>query len=192
MLNIEHISYSYGKKQVLKDLSLTLGDGECLAVMGASGCGKSTLLHLIAGLKHPDSGSIHSTFQKPAYVFQEPRLFPWLTVRENLLAVLARQSEKDEQEAESILSALGLADCASLYPAQLSGGMKSRVALARALLYDGDLFLLDEPFAALDEARRHQLIALLRNRFQERGASAILVTHQKEDAVAFANRLFAF
>ncbi len=192
MLKLEHVSYAYGKKQVLNDLSLTLNDGELLAVMGESGCGKSTLLHLIAGLKQPKSGTLQSSFVKPAYVFQEPRLFPWLTVLENLLAVLDRPTEEDAQKAKEILSELGLVDCAALYPAQLSGGMKSRVALARALVYDGDLYLLDEPFAALDEERRQTLIAFLRKRFQENGAAAILVTHQTEDAAAFAERIFRF
>lgn len=188
MLKIEHLSFSYGKKQIINDLSMTLNDGELLAVMGESGCGKSTLLHLIADLKHPNTGSIQSTFQKVSYVFQEPRLFPWMTVKENLLAVLDTPTKEDEQNIESILSELGLDNCASLYPDQLSGGMKSRVSLARALMYGGDLFLLDEPFAALDEERRKDLIDFLRNHFQKTGASAILVTHQKEDAAAFAHR----
>lgn len=192
MLNIEHVSYAYGKKQVLKDLSLTLRDGELLAVMGESGCGKSTLLHLLAGLKQPNAGKLETSFARPAYVFQEPRLFPWLTVLENLLAVLDRPTEEDAQKAKEILSELGLVDCAALYPAQLSGGMKSRVALARALVFDGDLYLLDEPFAALDEERRRKLIVFLRNRFQKSGAAAILVTHQTEDAAAFAERIFRF
>lgn len=188
MLKIENLSFSYGKKQIINDLSMTLNDGELLAVMGESGCGKSTLLHLIAGLKHPNAGSIQSTFQKVSYVFQEPRLFPWMTVKENLLAVLDTPTKENEQNIESILSELGLDNCASLYPDQLSGGMKSRVSLARALMYGGDLFLLDEPFAALDEERRKDLIGFLRNHFQKTGASAILVTHQKEDAAAFAHR----
>ncbi len=191
MLNINHLSFSYGKKSVFQDFSLQLQDGEILSIMGASGCGKSTLLQLTSGLLKPDSGSIETDSTRVSYAFQEPRLFPWLTVKENLAAVLPKSDTPTEQ-TQKILSALQtveLEDCANLYPDALSGGMKSRISLARALVYGGDLFLLDEPFAALDEALRLRLGERLRQEIKARGASAILVTHQPEDAERIADRI---
>lgn len=187
MLELQNISFAYEKgKNVLENLSLTLKHGEILAVMGASGCGKSTLLHIVAGLLKPTDGKIISNAKKIAYVFQEPRLFPWLTVEENIAAIAGR--ETDGQKIRQILSEMELSDVLHQYPAELSGGMKSRVSLARALAYEGDLYLLDEPFAALDEALRQRLSGLLQKRIRQSGASAILVTHQSADAQALADR----
>ncbi len=187
MLEIQDLSFAYDNNQVLEHFSLSLEDGEILAVMGASGGGKSTLLNLIAGLRPVKSGTIACDAKKISYVFQEPRLFPWLTVAENLRAVCNK--ELPEEKLDQVLVLLELEDAKSLYPAALSGGMKSRVSLARALLFDGELFLLDEPFAALDEGLRRRLIPILRAHIKERGASAILVTHQSEDAELLADRV---
>ena len=189
MLKIHELSFSYGKKQVLRDLSLEVAPGEIVAIMGASGCGKSTLLQLIAGLLKPDSGRIESNAKRISYAFQEPRLFPWLTVKENLEAVLPRALENRENAILRALEAVELADSADLYPDALSGGMKSRAALARALVFGGDLFLLDEPFAALDKELRMRLGDRLKQTIKERGGSAILVTHHPEDAERLADRI---
>ncbi len=189
MLHLDQISFSYGQKQILEDLSLTLKKGELLAVMGPSGCGKSTLLHLIAGLKRPNGGSITVNAARISYVFQEPRLFPWLTLEQNLRAVLSDQETADGR-IEKALEAVGLSDSASLYPAQLSGGMKIRASLARALAFGGDLFLLDEPFASLDETLCNELCIKLREYFKQNGISAILVTHRTQDAQSFADRIW--
>jgi len=189
MLKIHELSFSYGKKQVLRDLSLEVAPGEIVAIMGASGCGKSTLLQLTAGLLKPDSGRIESDAKRISYAFQEPRLFPWLTVKENLEAVLPRTLENRENAILRALEAVELADSADLYPDALSGGMKSRAALARALVFGGDLFLLDEPFAALDRELRMRLGDRLKQTIKERGGSAILVTHHPEDAERLADRI---
>ncbi len=189
MLEFSNVSFSYGKKAVFENFSFTLNDKEILAIMGASGCGKTTLLRLVAGLEKPTKESvIRSTHQKIAYVFQEPRLFPWMTVRQNLRAVLDDPRASDGK-IDTVLQKVGLADAAEQYPDELSGGMKSRVALARALLFDADLYLLDEPFAALDEELRTSLGALLREHVKASGASALLVTHQASDADAIADRI---
>ena len=188
MLKVDKLSFSYGKKEVLKDLSFQLKKGEILAVMGPSGCGKSTLLHLLAGLRRGYHGTITSSAQKIAYAFQEPRLFPWLTVAENLRAVVTDRKVTDE-EIYGILREIGLEDTQRLYPSELSGGMRSRVSLARAMLYGGDLYLFDEPFAALDEKTRRELTVWLKQKIRETGASAIFVTHQKGDAEAMADRI---
>lgn len=190
MLKIEKLTFAYPSGEpVLKDFSMELTDGELLAVMAPSGSGKSTLLNLIAGLLRPNSGKIHSDFKKISYVFQEPRLFPWLTVEENVRAVLEKNTP-----AESIADALrlvGLDGCKKLFPAELSGGMKIRLSLARALAHKGDLFLLDEPFASLDEELREALIPTLRKILKERGVSAILVSHHPADAERFADRILS-
>ena len=188
MLTIRDLSFAYRPNEwVLKDFQLELAPGELLALMGPSGCGKSTLLQLIAGFLTPSSGKIQSNAQKISYAFQEPRLFPWLTVEENLKAVLPKNSPSDP--ILHILQTVDLVGCEALYPDELSGGMKSRVSLARALLYGGDLFLLDEPFSALDQDRRATLIPRLRQEMKQCNRSAILVTHQIEDAQSFADRI---
>ena len=189
MLKITNLSFAFGKKTVIENLSLELNKGEILALMAPSGYGKTTLLGLVAGLLKPQKGEIENSFEKVTYVFQEPRLFPWLTVEENLLAVM---NEKDENTAKTVaqcLALVGLADAADKYPGELSGGMKSRASLARALAYGGDLFLLDEPFAALDEDLRHDLMVKLKDYLRACGASAILVTHNREDAERIADRI---
>ena len=188
MLEFQNVCFAYGKKQVLTDLSFILSDGEILAVMGESGCGKSTLLQLVAGFLKPKSGIILNQACKISYAFQEPRLFPWLTVTENLRAVLSDKDTADSRIADA-LDAVSLSDAAHLYPDELSGGMKSRVSLARALAYGGDLYLLDEPFAALNEELRAELSIKLRERIRQSGASAILVTHQRADAELMADRV---
>ncbi len=188
MLQIKDLSFSYPQKQVLTHFDLELGQGEILALMGPSGCGKSTLLQLISGLLKPQSGQILCHAKKISYAFQEPRLFPWMNIRENLLLV----SRNKEEEISPLLASLGLENTEKLMPDELSGGMKSRVSLARALLNGGDLYLLDEPFSALDEERITIVLPLLKKQIQNSGASALFVTHRAEEAMALADRIFMF
>lgn len=189
MLDLKNLSFSYGEKKVLDQFSLTLEKGEILALMGPSGCGKSTLLHILAGLQKPNEGSILSSASQTAMVFQEPRLLPWLTVAQNICAVLPKGFADAEERIAWALDIVGLSDCTELYPDALSGGMKSRAALARALVYGGDLFLLDEPTSALDEEMSLALMRRLRENFKREGISAILVTHRRADAEAMADRI---
>lgn len=189
MLELNNISFSYGNKQVLDRFSLKLQKGEILAIMGPSGCGKSTLLHILAGLQKPTDGSIVSSATQTATVFQEPRLLPWLTVAQNIAAVLPKGFGESEARIASALQTVELSESANLYPDALSGGMKSRAALARALAYGGDLYLLDEPTSALDEEMSLALMRRLRENFKREGISAILVTHRRADAEAMADRI---
>ena len=185
MLQFDQVSFAYEKKVVLARFSMRLEQGERLALMGPSGSGKTTILRLAAGLLKPISGSIQSTFLPPAVVFQEPRLFPRLTVFENLAAV---QEKSDAEAIRRVLALVELGEEESAYPHELSGGMQSRVSLARALLFPTDFYLFDEPFGALDEATRKIVLARVRDFLIEKNAAAILVTHQKEDADSFATR----
>lgn len=190
MIAFENVTFAYDEKKVLDSLSFSLKSGELLAVMGDSGCGKSTLLHLAAGLLKPKDGKITSDHARISYAFQEPRLLPWLTVRENLLSVLSKDELSiGKERIPAILNGMGLSNVEFLYPNELSGGMKSRVSLARALLYDGDLFLLDECFASLDEALRAELTESLRDQLKQKKKTAIFVTHLKSEAEAFSDRI---
>ena len=192
MIKMSNITFAFDQKNIFRNFSLELKKGEILALMGPSGCGKTTLLGLASGLLKPQKGEIVISFKKISYVFQEPRLFPWLTVKENLLAVMDKKDKHAEKTVLECLALVGLKDDCDKYPDELSGGMKSRVSLARALAFGGDLFLFDEPFAALDAELRHELSKKLKQHLRQNGASAILVTHNREDARLIADRLITF
>lgn len=184
MLNLTNICHSYADQPVLRNVSLTLAPGERIAVMGPSGSGKTTLLRIVLGLLKPTQGAVENTFSKPAAVFQEPRLLPWLTAEENVNLVLGDKSATLPR-AREILCALGLADGLGKYPAELSGGMQQRTALARALAYEGDLLILDEPFKAMDDTLRQQVIA----RVARTEAAILLVTHEEAEAEALGCKI---
>lgn len=179
MLKLSHITHSFADQPVLTDVSLTLLPGQRLALMGPSGVGKTTLLRIAMGLLSPASGTVENTFRKPAAVFQEPRLLPWRTALENVNLVLGDAPGTMEQ-ARQALERLGLGQAADKYPRELSGGMQQRAALARAMAFGGDLLILDEPFKAMDEALRFQVIA----QTAQTTAAILLVTHEEAEAAA--------
>ncbi|HZO92571.1 MAG TPA: ABC transporter ATP-binding protein [Candidatus Baltobacteraceae bacterium] len=183
---IRGLRKAYGTHLVFDGLDLDVARGERVAILGASGCGKSTVLRCIAGLERADAGTV-STAGEIGLVFQEPRLFPWLDVERNV-AFPARTGAERARVA-SVLALVGLAHAAKRLPKQLSGGMAQRAALARALVREPELLLLDEPFAALDALRRIELRAAVREILALTRASAILVTHDVEDAFALADRI---
>ena len=187
MLELKNVSLSYGDLRVLRDVSLRLDPGERIAVMGPSGCGKTSLLRVIAGLQSPDSGTVERTARRLSFVFQEPRLLPWLTAEENVRLVLpdAHQGE----DAAAWLSRFGLGDAADKLPAELSGGMQQLVSLARALVCASDLLLLDEPFKALDATAKQNAIATVSDGTD---AAIILVTHDACEAEALGCRVIDF
>ena len=174
MIEVRNLSVAYGGVSVLSDCSLTVARGEHAALMGPSGCGKTTLLRCIAGLRKPDAGSAVAEGRVSA-VFQEPRLFPWLTAAQNIALVSPGDTDR-------WLRPLGLAEAADRYPAELSGGMRQRLSIARALAYGGDILLLDEPFKGMDAALRSQVSALIRREWA--GKTLLLVTHEQSDLAA--------
>ncbi|MDI3402266.1 ABC transporter ATP-binding protein [Streptomyces cavernicola] len=193
---IQHVSKSFGRpgaqQLVLDDISLDVAPGEFVTLLGASGCGKSTLLNLVAGLDAPTVGSIETPGGRPALMFQEHALFPWLTAGKNVeLALRLRGVPKSERrdEAERLLGLVRLSGAYGKRVHELSGGMRQRVALARALAQDSQLLLMDEPFAALDAITRDVLHDELTQLWHETGLSVLFVTHNVREAVRLAQRV---
>jgi NitT/TauT family transport system ATP-binding protein len=186
--------FGHGKRAMtaLENVSLEMARGEFVCILGASGCGKSTLLSLIAGLDKVTSGTIEIADGRPAVMFQEPALLPWLTVRRNVeLPMRIHNIDTDErnQTVDRLLSMVGLIDFADHRPHQLSGGMRQRCALARALAQESELLLMDEPFAALDALTRDSLHDDLNRIWQETGKTIIFVTHNVREAVRLGDRV---
>ena len=178
-------------RQVLKNIDVSLNDGEIVSLLGPSGCGKSTLLRILAGLESQDSGefNIHSEF---SFVFQQPMLMEWRTVLANTALPLEIQkvnSEDIHTRCQSVLKMVGLGENLKDYPDQLSGGMQMRVSLARALVTEPKILFLDEPFAALDEMTRERLNLEVLKLKSQSGISALFVTHNIFEAVFMSDRI---
>lgn len=204
-LDIDDVSHEFdlGKTRlpVLSNITITIQAGEFVALLGPSGCGKSTLLRLAAGLDRPTKGSLLEdgepiTRPDPSriLVFQDATLFPWLTVWKNVATGLdARGILKDQEyRVDDILKLVKLDAFADVYPHQLSGGMAQRVAIARALVNDPKLLLLDEPFGKLDSLTRLKMQNELLQLWQRSGFTAVLVTHDVEEALLLADRVIVF
>jgi NitT/TauT family transport system ATP-binding protein len=183
---------------VLQNISLRVAPGELVAVLGPSGCGKSTLLRLVAGLERPSFGqlrmddvSIDGPDPSRVLVFQDPTLYPWRTVRNNVALGLEAQGLRRRYGAriEDILQLVGLTNFANAYPHQLSGGMAQRAALARALVNEPRLLILDEPLAKLDSLTRIAMQGELVSLWQRTGFTGLLVTHDVEEALFLGTRL---
>ena len=188
---LRHVNKWYGDNRVLTDVSVRIETGEIVALVGRSGSGKSTILRVLAGLSKDHSGD-RIVAGAPALAFQEPRLFPWRTVHINVEYGLTRSRVSKavaQQRADRALSDVGLADYADAWPQTLSGGQAQRVSLARALVAEPDLMLLDEPFGALDALTRLTMRALLLDLWCEHGFGVLLVTHDVDEAVALADRV---
>ena len=184
--------FERGRPAVLQGMDLTVAPGQFVCLVGASGCGKSTLLNLIAGLTTPTAGTISVTAERPALMFQEPALLPWLTAAGNVeLALKARGIGRAERraEVERLLGVVNLAGQGGKRVHELSGGMRQRVALARALAQDSPVLLMDEPFAALDAITRDVLHQELTRVWAEQGLSIVFVTHNVREAARLGQRV---
>lgn len=182
-MEIKSLNKSFGNKIVFSNLSLSIPNGKISFIMGESGCGKTTLLRIIAGLDKKYDGEIIKESNFISCVFQEPRLFPAITVRENLEIVFKGSS----LSLEEILEIVELDGEENSYPNSLSGGMKMRVALARALYNNGDVFLMDEPFSALDEATKERVLPKVFSLLK--GKTVIIISHDLEEAQKYADEI---
>lgn len=181
--------------RALDQIGFDLSPAGFVALVGPSGCGKSSLLRIIAGLMRPSAGTLHWHGGQPArlgFVFQDPTLLPWARVRDNIrlpLRLAGRIDAAAERRIDGLLDLVGLAGFARAYPRELSGGMKMRVSIARALATEPDLLLMDEPFAALDEPTRFKLNDDLHQLWAARGIGCVFVTHSIYESVYLAQRV---
>ena len=192
-LSLRGLGKDFGTRKVLRDTQLQVEPGEFIAVVGRSGCGKSTLLRLVAGLDEPTAGTLQVDDAAAAglrpdtrIMFQDARLLPWQRVRANVTLGLPREHAG---RADDVLAQVGLADRGGEWPARLSGGQRQRVALARALVHQPRLLLLDEPLGALDALTRIEMHKLIESLWLRHGFTALLVTHDVQEAVALADRV---
>lgn len=194
LLKLSNLTKVFGGKEVLRNIDLEVKNGEFIAVVGRSGCGKSTLLRMIAGLETVSSGGLtvngqelNGRNQRAKIMFQDGRLLPWKNVYDNIGLGLKHNSQKEK--IPLLLEQVGLSDRAQAWPSELSGGQQQRVALARALIHEPEILLLDEPLGALDAFTRIEMHQLIESLWREKNLTAILVTHDVEEAVALANRI---
>lgn len=199
-LELEQVHKSFDSLQVLDSINIRVEQGKFGAIVGPSGCGKSTLLRMLAGLEFPDQGQVTAGGSKiegpsPArmMIFQEHALYPWATVEQNvgLGLELARVAKPERRERVArVLETVGLAKFGSYYPSQLSGGMRQRVSIARALVMDPDVLLLDEPYGALDAMTRLTMQNELIDLWQGTGKTMLLITHDIDESIYLADRIF--
>lgn len=176
-MKLENITKSFGEKKIMEDFTIEFSPGTITCVMGRSGCGKTTLLHIAAGLLKLDRGNIRDDIPQKAMLFQEDRLLPWYDILKNITIHGVSQ-----EVGRYYLKAVGLEGQEDKKPSQLSGGMKRRAAIARALAYGGDLYLLDEPCRGLDGETKKNILALLKKELT--GKTGIIITHDQDEAAA--------
>ncbi|HOJ88655.1 MAG TPA: ABC transporter ATP-binding protein [Pseudothermotoga sp.] len=185
VLELSNVCKDFGRLKVLKDITLDLYEGQSVAIVGKSGCGKTTLLRIIASLESPTCGEIKRGFHSIGYVFQEDRLIPWCTALENLLFVC-----EDMQKAVDALRLVELEEFKDYKPRKLSGGMRQRLNLARAMVRTPDLLLLDEPFQSLDLVTKSKLITDLQQILNRISTTCVVVTHDIREAVCLSRKIY--
>ena len=192
MIAFEHVSKSFDSLKILNDVSFRIAPGEILGVVGPSGAGKTTILKLITGLIAPDEGAVRVAEGAVGYVFQEPRLLPWRTAVDNVavaLRALGMEKAEARKKAASWLGRVGLAGFEHYHPAELSGGMAQRVAVARALAVEPAILLMDEPFSNMDATLKASLVSTLTQILKERRTTGVYVTHDLTEALQLADRI---
>lgn len=185
MIEIRDLIKKFNDHYVFNNLNLDIESDKITVILGKSGCGKTTLLRLISNLEKYDSGSINTNNLKFSYVFQEPRLFPWLTVFENIQAITNLPSD----EIYRMIRMVDLEKFSNSYPDELSGGMKSRVSLARAFAYKPNFLLMDEPFSNLDDFTRVKMQEELLKLYNKENVGILFVTHNIDEALTIADKI---
>lgn len=197
-LDVTNLNFSYTDKTVLKDLSFSVPDGAFISILGPSGCGKSTLLNVLSGLLKPQSGEIkidgvpvQGMSREMAYMPQNDLLFPWRTILDNvcLYGEIHHQKKKMRQRAFQQMERFGLAGCENKYPDELSGGMRQRAAFLRTTLCEAGIYLLDEPFGALDVITRSDMQDWLRELCTGLHRTILLVTHDTDEAIYLSDKI---
>src|SRR5262249_8897549 len=190
VLQLKHVSHSFGESEVLRNILLDIEDREFVVVVGPSGCGKTTLLNLISGFHQPTAGSI-SRYGRCRMVYQSDGLLPWMTVAENIGIGFhgTRNKERRRRRVAELISLVRLDGFSNHYPYQISPGMRQRVELARALAGEADMLLLDEPFSSLDYQTRLLMRRELAHLMASRASTVVLVTHDIEEAAQLADRV---
>lgn len=187
-LIVEGLKKSYGNLRVLDGVTFSVEKGEFVCLIGESGCGKTTILKIIAGLEKPDGGRVEfAGVVRMGFVFQDDRLLPWKTVHDNILFALKASGIEDREVVKEVIDTVGLRGFENYYPKQLSGGMRQRVGIARALAVNPDLLLMDEPFASLDARTRERMQEELLRIVE--GKTVVFVTHSIDEAVYLADRV---
>lgn len=189
-ISLQQVSRSFGPIEAIFSISLDVHQGEFVAIVGPSGCGKTTLLNLLSGFDKPTSGHVTRS-GKTRTVYQQGGLFPWLTAAQNISLGLRHINSKmeREQQLKELLNLIGLNNFHNHYPHQLSGGMRQRVEIARALAADADILLMDEPFSSLDYITRLRMRQELVRLLEQRPRTVIFVTHDIEEAAQLADRV---
>ena len=197
-LDVTDLNFSYADKNIIKDLSFSVPDGAFISILGPSGCGKSTLLNVLSGLLKPDGGEIRidgapvqGTGRELAYMPQNDLLFPWRTILDNvcLYGEIHHRKEEMRQIALQQMARFGLAGCEHKYPDELSGGMRQRAAFLRTTLCEAGIYLLDEPFGALDVITRSDMQDWLRELCTGLHRTILLVTHDTDEAIYLSDRI---
>lgn len=190
VLNIKNIFFSYNEKLLLKNISLSLEEGEFLSIVGSSGCGKSTIIKLIAGIEKANSGTIEC--KSTGYMPQRDLLLPWRNILDNILLPMEinkKNLEEGKKKALEYLKKLKLDEYKDAFPSELSGGMKQRISFLRTLFTEGEILLLDEPFSALDMITKEQLQKWLLEILKEFKKSIIFITHDINEAIFLSDRI---
>lgn len=199
-IHVDNVSKSFGSLNVLEQVDITIRQGEFAAIVGPSGCGKSTVLRMIAGLEHPSDGKVTASehsIVKPdpsrMLIFQEHALYPWRTVEYNVgfgLELAGISKKERSSRVDAILEKVGLGGFQKYYPHQLSGGMRQRASIARALVTDPEVLLLDEPFGALDAITKISMQNQLLTLWEGTGKTVLLITHDIDEAIYLADTIY--
>lgn len=190
MYRIEGVSKSYVDLKVLDIISVEFAAGKTTCLLGPSGCGKTTVLKILAGIEVADSGTVEGfSGEDISFVFQEDRFIPWRTVAENLEFVLGKAAEGKENGIDQLLERVGLLKYRDYYPKKLSGGIRKRIGILRALIYSSSIMLMDEPLSSVDAANKKVMMDLIKEVAASENRTCIFVTHDIDEAIELSNRI---